>query len=175
MSEDQNEILRRGDKVIIARGVSRFTVARHRLTGLFADVLALCYLYASVRLLILQLPKYKEAVKASTGQPVLYVPWAIVISAAIVVALFWGSLGRSLGGRVGNIEYRRHGTKKVSIIRRLLHALLNIIGMTPAYIGLWWLHTHDARYETWTLASLPLLVLFLWAFVDRKGRTLVDR
>jgi|GEM_PF-340265 len=175
MSENQNEVLRRGDKIIVARGVSRFKVARHRLTGLLTDVLALCYLYASVRLLVLQLPKYKEAVKASTGQPVLYVPWAIVISAAIVVALFWGSLGRSLGGRMGNLEYSRNGSKEVSIFRRLLHALLNAVGMVPVYIALWWLHTHNPRFETWTLVTLPLLVLFLWALVDPKGRTLVDR
>ncbi len=175
MSEEQNEVLRRGDKVIIARGTSRFKLARHRLVGFVTDVLTLCYLYASVRLLILQLPRYKEAVKVSQGQPVLYVPWAVVISAAIVVALFWGSLARSLGGRVGNIEYSHNGSKTVPLIRRLLHALLNAVGMIPAYIGLWWLHTHDARYETWTFAALPLLVLFLWAFVDPKGRTLVDR
>ena len=175
MSEEQNEVLRHGDKVIIARGVGRITLVRHRLTGLFADVLTLCYLYASVRLLILQLPRYKEAVKAGEGQPVLYVPWALVISAAIAVALVWGSLGRSLGGRVGNIEYTRNGSKTVPFFRRLLHALLNVIGAAPVYIGLWWLHTHDSRYETWMLAALPLLVLFLWAFADRKGRTLVDR
>lgn len=174
MSEEQNEVLRHGDKVIIARGVGRITVIRHRLTGLFADVLTLCYLYASVRLLILQLPRYKEAVKAGEGQPVLYVPWALVISAAIAVALVWGSLGRSLGGRIGNIEYTRNGSKTVPFFRRLLHALLNVIGAAPVYIGLWWLHTHDSRYETWMLAALPLLILFLWAFADRKGRTLVD-
>lgn len=174
MSEEQNEILRRGDKVIIARGISRFALARHRVTGFVADVLTLCYLFAAVRLLLLQLPHYKKAVEVSTGQPVLYVPWAIVISAAMVVAFFWGSLARSLGGRVSNTEYGRNGSKKVSIVRRLLHAVLNAIGMAPAYIGLWWLHTRDARYETWTLATLPLLVLFLWAFVNRKGRTLVD-
>lgn len=175
MSEEQNEVLRHEDKVIIARGVGRLTVAWHRLTGLLADVLTLCYLYASVRLLVLQLPRYKEAVKAGEGQPVLYVPWALVIPGAIAVALVWGSLGRSLGGRVGNIAYTRHGSKTVPFFRRLLHALLNVIGMAPVYIGLWWLHTRDPRYEMWTLAALPLLILFLWALVDRKGHTLVDR
>lgn len=98
MSEEQNEILRRGDKVIIARGVSRFKVAQHRLTGLFADVLALCYLYASVRLLILQLPKYKEAVKASTGQPVLV--------RAVGYRDFRGDCGGAVLGQPGAVARR---------------------------------------------------------------------
>jgi phosphonate transport system permease protein len=174
MVEQQTENVQEGNKVVIARGVNRFKVAVQRAMGLFVDVLALCYLYASVRLLLVQLPFAKKAMEAHPGEPVLHLPWAVVISGTIVVALLWGSLGRSLGRRLGNTVFSRKGSKEIPFVNRLVHALLNIVAMAPAYVGLWWLHTHDGSLRIPTLATLPLLIAFLWAFVNRKGRTIPD-
>jgi phosphonate transport system permease protein len=174
MTEEHIEIVQEGDKVFIARGISRFKVAGNRVTGLVVDVLALAYLYASLRLLLLQLPAVKKMVQAKPDEPALYLPWAVVFSGAIVIAMLWGSIGRSLGRRLGNTLYFRQGKKNIPFANRLVHALLNIIGMTPAYLGLWWLHTHDNSLRIPTLASLALLLLFLWGLVNKKGRTVPD-
>jgi phosphonate transport system permease protein len=174
MTEGQTEIVQEGNKVIIARGVSRFKVAPNRVMGLIVDVLALCYLYTSARLLLLQLPAVKKAVQANPDEPALYLPWAVVFSAAIVISMLWGSLGRSLGRRLGNTIYFQKGRKEVPFGNRLIHALLNIICMAPAYLGLWWLHTHDSSLRVPTLATLPLLLLFLYGLVNRKGQTIPD-
>jgi phosphonate transport system permease protein len=170
----EGQIRQQGDKVIISRGVNRFKTALNRAMGLITDVLALLYLYACVRLLLLQLPAAKKAAEIHYGEPILYVPWAIVIAVAIAVALLWGSLARSLGGRMGNINYTRKGNKAIPIFNRLLHAVLNIVGMAPAYLGLWWLHTHDDMWRLPTLATLPLLLLFIWALFNSKSRTVPD-
>ena len=174
MSEEQGKTIR-GDKVIISRESGRVRVGLHRALGLITDVLALTYFYATVRLLLLQFPAAKQAALQNPGTPVLYLPWAVIISLAIAVACLWGSLAMSLGGRLGNTIYFRKGSKSIPVGWRLLHGVLKIIGMAPAYLGLWWLHTHSPSFRIPTLAALLLLLLFLWALIDPKGQTIPDK
>ncbi len=80
---------------------------------------------------------------------------------------YYGAIDRVLAA--AGAEFSVHGE-----VRAPLDHFLNIVGMAPAYLGLWWLHTHDDKWQLPTLATLPLLLLFIWALFNSKSRTVPD-
>jgi len=175
MTDGQYEVIEGSKRVVASRSAGKFAVAMRRTLGLLLDVLTLAYFYATVRLLLLQFHFAKHLALENPGKRVLYLPWALVLGLAIVIAFLWGSTFTSLGKRLLNTTYARKGKRKIAFGRRLAHGLLNVIGSSSALLGLASLHTRNPAYKTAALATLPLLVLFLWALVDRKGQTLPDK
>ena len=175
MTGEQYEVIEGSKRVVSARSAGKMEVAIRRALGFFVDVLTLAYFYATLRLVLLRLPFAKQAMLKNPGKPVLSLPWALVLSLAMVVAFLWGSTFISLGRRLFNVIYARRGKRKFPFGYRLLHGLLNIVGVAPAFLGLAWLHTRTPVYKTAALATLPLLLIFLWALIDRRGQTLPDK